>query len=69
MRSWSDTIDPATIPDAVLHSESARRRAAKRKTYGAGTGRPRSTDLCACGEMTRERATARRHTCEPPVSE
>jgi hypothetical protein len=49
-RKWSDDIDPATIPDEVLTSEWARRRAARRKTFGAGTGRPRKLTACpGCG--------------------
>ncbi len=61
MRSWSDSIDPATIPDEVLKSERAKRNSAKRETFGGG--RPRSTARCPCGKMTRTRATQRNHVC------
>jgi hypothetical protein len=65
MRSWTDNIDPATIPDEVLKREWARRNSLKRKTYGAGTGRPRSNaPRCPCGEMTAKRAAARKHVCQ-----
>ena len=40
LRPWRPTIDPATIPDAVLRSEWGRRTQAKRKSFGAGPGRP-----------------------------
>ena len=36
MRPWTDDIDPATIPDAVIISENGRRNARKRKTYTGG---------------------------------
>jgi hypothetical protein len=49
-RKWTEDIDPASIPDEVLTSEWARRRAAKRKTFGAGTGRPPKLRICpGCG--------------------
>lgn len=40
--------------------------AAMRDTYGAGPGRPKSTDRCPCGLMTRERAEKRKHVCVAP---
>lgn len=50
MKRWSDAIDPQSIPDPVLKSEVARRSSAKRKTFGAGTGRPKKLTTCpACG--------------------
>jgi hypothetical protein len=51
-RDWTGEIDPASIPDSVLMSEFQRRRAAKRKTYGAGTGRPKVLRACpGCGAL------------------
>lgn len=44
--NYRETIDPATIPADVLYSEIGRRRNAMRKTYGAGTGRPRVMRKC-----------------------
>lgn len=41
MLSYSPDWDLSTIPNAALMSEVGRRNAAKRKTFGAGTGRPR----------------------------
>src|SRR6266536_4414092 len=63
-RTWSDDIDPHTIPDAVLRSEWARRNSLKRKRFGAGAGRPKTWRRCSlCGvEMgTRE---FRKHRCQ-----
>lgn len=60
MYSWSDSIDPATIPDAILKSERARRNQAKRATFGGG--RPRA-ERCACGKMTVAMAKKRNHQC------
>jgi hypothetical protein len=66
MRQWSDTIDPSTIPDAVLHSEVGRRRAAKRRTFGAGTGRPKVLKTCRrCGAECGAREF-RSHRCPLP---
>jgi len=64
---WRDTIDPRSIPDHVLKSEIAFRNQAKRKTFGAGTGRPPLADRCPCGRMTTVRAAKRNHKCEPPA--
>jgi len=61
LRSWNDSIDPATIPDAVLKSEVGRRNQAKRSTFGGG--RPRTADRCPCGVMTISRAIRRKHIC------
>jgi hypothetical protein len=46
-------------------SLTAIRRAASlaRKTYGAGSGRPKIADRCPCGAMSRTRAEKRRHRC------
>lgn len=41
MRQWSNSIDPASIPDDVLTSEWARRQAAKRRTFGRVADAPR----------------------------
>lgn len=47
-----------------LTSAQARNLAKLRKTYGAGTGRPRSgKPRCQCGAMTAKRAKARFHHC------
>ena len=47
-----------------LTTKQARALAAKRKTYGAGPGRPRSRQpRCRCGAMTQKRAQARGHKC------
>jgi hypothetical protein len=62
LRGWTDDIDPATIPDAVLWVEVGRRNSAKRKRHAGG--RPRSQDLCPCGRMTPSRARLRRHVCD-----
>lgn len=35
-RPWTDKIDPATIPDAVIASEHGKRNARKRKSYTGG---------------------------------
>lgn len=69
LRSWSDSIDPSTIPDDVLHGEAARRRSAKRQTYGAGTGRPKTLRPCPNCTKPFGAAELRRHLpqCQPPV--
>lgn len=71
MRPWSNSIDPATIPEDILRSEWARRNSGKRKTFGAGPGRPRIAPRCACGTMTLSRAKKRKHLCgaPPPASD
>jgi hypothetical protein len=61
MKKPTSLID---VPDAVLLSEVQRRRAAMRKTFGAGTGRPKKLAPCPkCGARygTRE---MRKHQCE-----
>ncbi len=58
-------IDLARISEELLRSELGRRNAAKRTTYGAGTGRPRSTDRCPCGRYTVTTAGKRNHRCSP----
>jgi hypothetical protein len=60
---WTPDIDPHTIPDKILRSEVGRRNSARRKTFGAGTGRPRTAPRCACGQMTIKTAERRRHKC------
>jgi hypothetical protein len=49
MKQWTDTIDPATIPDDVLYGEIGRRRSAARRTFTGGRngGRPRKADTPA----------------------
>lgn len=61
LRPWSDSIDLSTVPDDVFTSEWARRQSAKRQTYGAGTGRPKT--LRPCPNCTKEFGAAelRRH--------
>jgi len=50
---------------STLPSTIARRMNAKRKTYGAGTGRPRiDAPRCPCGSMTLKRAQARGKSSE-----
>jgi len=36
VKRWTEDIDPASIPGAVLKSERARRKAAKRISYSGG---------------------------------
>lgn len=63
MKPWTSSIDPSTIPDDVLRSEWARRSSAKRKTFGAGTGRPKKLTPCGkCGAMLGV-AEKRKHSC------
>src|SRR5262245_903657 len=63
IRKWSDDIDPGTIPDHVLTAEWGRRRAAKRTTFGAGTGRPKKLKVCpTCGGEFGV-AEMRKHRC------
>lgn len=64
MRQWSDSIDPATIPDAVLTSEWARRNAAKRRTFGAGSGRPKVMRRCPDCGVEFSTSDLRRHRCK-----
>jgi len=55
--------DLSAVSDEALLSEMQRRRSAKRKTYGAGTGRPRVTKTCeACGASFSAREF-RQHKC------
>jgi len=52
-----------------LTSDQARAMGAQRKTHGAGTGRPHSTDArCACGKYTRATAHKRYHACDPDTA-
>jgi hypothetical protein len=52
-----------------IGTKRARELAAMRRTFGAGSGRPRSdAPRCACGQMTLHRALNRRHNCEEPKS-
>ena len=47
-----------------LTTGQARELAAMRKIHSGGAaGRPRSTQRCPCGVMTRARANKRRHVC------
>ena len=51
------------VSDAALLSEVQRRRSAMRKTYGAGTGRPKVMKTCpGCGGMFGAREL-RGHQC------
>lgn len=53
----------SNISDADLLSEVQRRRAAKRKTFGAGTGRPKVIKTCpGCGGSYSAREI-RKHQC------
>jgi hypothetical protein len=38
----------------------------RRQHFGAGPGRPKLAERCPCGAMTKTRAKARGHKCEPP---
>ena len=62
-RKWSAGFDLSTIPDDVLASEWARRRGAKRRTFGAGTGRPKILRTCDNCGMEAGTAEMRRHVC------
>jgi len=68
-RLWSPTFDMTSVPDDVLASEHGRRNNLKRKTKGAGKGRPRSEDRCACGQFTKHTAQLRRHVCPDNVQD
>jgi hypothetical protein len=60
MKKTTSLID---VPDAVLLSEVQRRRAAMRKTFGAGPGRPKVMKTCeACGTVLSSR-DFRKHQC------
>jgi hypothetical protein len=50
-------------PENEILSAAGAIQAGRRKTHGAGTGRPRSKSRCACGLMTAARAVARKHAC------
>ncbi len=56
-------IDLSKVSDADLFSEVQRRRAAQRKTFGAGTGRPKKVKPCPrCGAPYGAREM-RQHQC------
>ena len=62
MKAWSDNIDPATIPDAVLKTERARRNAAKRTSYSGGIYWKQhnpDTTRCRCQRCMNQRQGAR----------
>lgn len=61
---WRDSIDPATIPDDVLKAELARRNAAKRRTFGAGSGRPKIMRQCPICQAEMSATELRRHRCK-----
>lgn len=63
-RKWSPSIDPATIPDDVLVSEWGKRRAAKRRTFGAGTGRPKVMRPCLDCGVEFSASEMRKHHCK-----
>ncbi len=62
LRRWSSDIDAATIPDAVLASERARRNSARRtvRTGGRNGGRPVQMIDCPRGCGHRAGKTAMR---------
>ena len=69
-RKWSKTFVMASIPDAVLKAENARRNARKRwdREDPGPSGRRRSdAPRCACGAMTAKLAAIRCHRCEYPT--
>lgn len=45
-QTWSETIDPSTIPDAVVWSELGKRRRARQINAVPGTGRPPKLRPC-----------------------
>lgn len=50
-----------------IGTERARELSTMRRTFGAGSGRPRSdSPRCACGLMTLRLALLRCHNCEEP---
>jgi hypothetical protein len=63
MRCWSESFDLSSIPDNVLASEWARRRGAKRRTFGAGTGRPKTIRTCLWCQAKLSAMEMRRHIC------
>lgn len=64
MRPYHPDTDPATIPDAVLHSEYGRRARAKRKTpQQAGPGRPTKDAVCKLCGLTGTATDIARHKC------
>jgi len=82
MKTWSDNIDPATIPDQVLKSERARRNNALRtgkytggkywKEHNPDTPRCRCHECMDQREKVREkkaRAKARKQAKEPELGE
>lgn len=50
-----------------IGTERARELAGLRRTFGAGSGRPRTKLHCFCGAMTLSRALKRSHDCEEPT--
>lgn len=65
LRSWTDDINPATIPDAVIASENARRNARKRKSYTGGIEWARHNPKvknCRCKRCNERRARNPLHT-------
>lgn len=61
-RKWTDSIDPATIPDAVITSENARRNARKRKSYTCGLEWAKhnpNVANCRCKRCNARRASLR----------
>jgi len=66
MKTWTDTIDPATIPDEVLLAERARRNSLRRATFTGGRngGRPRKAYTCEkCGAESEGSREAAAHKC------
>jgi hypothetical protein len=61
MIHWNDEIDPKSIPDPTLYSEVARRRGAKRKTFGGGHGRPKVLKPCPVCKLMLGTVEMRKH--------
>lgn len=70
-------VEPENVAVAALYCDGSlnydelktlwgRATSGRRKTHGAGTGRPRSTERCPCGVMTKKRAELRGHKCKRP---
>lgn len=70
-RTWTDTIDPSTIPEDVIKSEyesrilpaKMRKIQASRKSFGSGSGRPRKLIECPLCTAIGGTAEMRRHKC------
>lgn len=58
---WTDNVDPATIPDAVIASEHGKRNARKRQSYTGGAVWAKHNSKaknCRCNRCNARRAKA-----------